>query len=286
MRKNAVWFSIALLAGSMLSIQFGASVAKQLFPLAGAAGTTALRVSFSAVILFLVSRAWQARFTFRNLLPIAAYGMSLGLMNLLFYFSLERIPLGIAVALEFTGPLAVAVLSSRRAVDYIWVLLAALGIYLILPHADLDSALDPVGIFYALAAGFFWALYIVFGKSAGKLGGSLHITSWGMAFAALVCLPAGLLVDGPAKVLDPQWIPMGILVAILSSALPYSLEMRALKNLPTKTFGILMSLEPAVATLMGFLFLKEYLTLQQGLAIVCVILASLGSAVTARVSQK
>lgn len=284
--KNAVWFSIALLACSMLSIQFGASVAKQLFPLAGVGGTTALRVSFSAILLFIVSRAWQARFSFKSLLPIAAYGMSLGLMNLLFYFSLERIPLGIAVALEFTGPLVVAVFSSRKAIDYIWVLLAALGIYLILPQADLEGALDPIGITYALAAGFFWALYILFGKSAGKLGGSLHVTSWGMVFAALVCLPAGLLVDGSEKVLNPQWIPMGILVAILSSALPYSLEMRALKNLPTKTFGILMSLEPAVATLMGFLFLKEYLTVQQGLAIACVILASLGSAVTARSAGK
>lgn len=284
--KNAVWFSIALLACSMLSIQFGASIAKQLFPLAGAGGTTALRVSFSAILLFTISRAWQARFSSRDLLSIAAYGMSLGLMNLLFYFSLERIPLGVAVALEFTGPLAVAVFSSRRAVDYTWVLLAALGIYLILPQADLEGALDPIGIFYALAAGFFWGLYIIFGKSAGKLGSSLHITSWGMVFAALVCLPAGLLVDGSAKVLNPQWIPMGILIAILSSALPYSFEMRALQNLPTKTFGILMSLEPAVATLMGFVFLKEYLTLQQGVAIICVILASLGSAVTASSSNK
>lgn len=273
--------SILLILTAMFSIQYGASVAKQLFPLAGAAGTTALRVSISALILLVLAKVWKHKISWRSLPMIAAYGASLGSMNLLFYFALERIPLGIVVALEFTGPLAVALLSSKRVLDLVWAFLAAIGIYLILPLSSSSSNLDVMGVVLALGAGLFWGLYIVFGKSAAKSGDSLQVTAWGMVFAAMVTAPFGIFLNG-SQIADMSLLPMGVLVAILSSALPYSLEMKAMRHIPTKTFGILMSLEPVVATLTGFLFLRESLSLPQWAAIVCVMLASAGSTISHR----
>ncbi len=273
--------SLGLLLIAMLSIQIGASIAKRLFPLAGAAGTSALRVSISALVLLLVAQVWKYKIPRKNFPVIAAYGFSLGAMNLLFYFSLERIPLGIAVALEFTGPLAVALLSSKRALDLVWAVLAALGIYLILPLDASQASLNGAGILLALAAGFFWGLYILLGKSAGKDGSSLQVTAWGMLFAAMVTLPFGIVMNGE-QIKNPSLLPMGLLIAILSSALPYSLEMKAMRNIPAKTFGILMSMEPVVATLIGFILLRESLTISQGAAIVCIVAASAGSTATAR----
>lgn len=278
---RALLSSLGFILVAMFSIQFGASVAKQLFPLAGAAGTTALRVTIAAVILSVTAKIWKHNISWHNLPAIAGYGISLGSMNLLFYFALERIPLGIAVALEFTGPLAVALLASKKAWDILWVLLAGLGIYLILPSTSSSTSLDVVGIGLALGAGVFWGLYIVFGKSAAKHGSSLQVTTWGMWFAALVTLPAGIYFNG-AQIQDISLLPMGIAIAILSSALPYSLEMKAMRNMPAKTFGVLMSMEPAIATLVGILVLKETLSFTQGIAIACVMVASAGSTATAR----
>ncbi|WP_374030202.1 DMT family transporter [Bdellovibrio bacteriovorus] len=265
----------------MFSIQFGASIAKHLFPQAGAAGTTALRVSMSAVLLLVAARVWKHKISRESIPSIAAYGVSLGLMNLLFYFALERIPLGLAVALEFVGPLSVALLSSKRALDIVWAVLAGLGIYFVLPIGETNTTLDMTGVALALIAGVFWGLYIIFGKKAAKNGGSLVITAWGMAFAALVSFPVGVFINGE-QIKNPGLWPMGLLIAILSSALPYSLEMKAMRNMPAKTFGILMSLEPVVATFMGILLLQEHLTLTQWSAIACIIAASVGSTATAK----
>ena len=273
--------SLSLLFFAMLSIQFGASLAKQLFPLAGAAGVTAIRVFFAAVILMILWRPWRFRIAKKDLIVIAGYGASLGFMNLFFYLALERIPLGIAVALEFTGPLAIALWLSRRALDLVWAVLAALGIWFILPHAGPEQALDIGGILLALAAGVFWALYILLGQKAGKDLHGGHVAAIGMSFAALVTLPFGFIFNG-REILNPELLPMGILVAVLSSALPYSLEMQALKHIPAKTFGVLMSVEPAIAAMMGLIFLREQLTVLQWIAIFCVIAASAGSTLTAR----
>ncbi len=249
--------SIGLILIAMFSIQFGASIAKQLFPLAGVAGTSALRVAISALILSFVARIWKHNISKRQLPVVAGYGLSLGAMNLLFYFSLERIPLGIAVALEFTGPLAVSLFYSRKAIDLIWIVLAGVGIYLLLPISSVGGdSLDITGIVLALLAGFFWGLYILFGKSVGKDGSSLQVTAWGMWFATLVTLPAGLYLNGP-EISNPSLPPMATGIAILSSALPYFLEMKAMRNIPAKTFGIPMSMEPVIATLMGLFILKE-----------------------------
>lgn len=270
---------VAVLILAMISIQTGASFAKNLFPLAGAAGTTALRLFFASLILWAIWRPWRFRFKKSDLKNLFVYGASLGLMNLTFYFALERIPLGLAVTLEFVGPLSLAILSSRRKIDFFWALLAGIGIFMVMPKSELNHVTDPLGMMFALIAGMFWAFYIYFGQKAGKDIHGGHATTIGMTFAALVALPFGLVMDG-SKLLNVSLLPMGLLVAVLSSALPYSLEMYSLKKMPTKTFGILMSLEPAIASLVGLIFLAEQLTFIQWLAIICVMAASLGSSLS------
>ncbi len=273
--------AIFLLLIAMLSIQSGAAIAKQLFPMVGSMGVTLLRTSLAAAILLGIWRPWPLLKSLPRLKRLALYGSALGLMNLLFYLALERIPLGVAVALEFTGPLAVALFSSRQLLDFVWALLAALGIVMILPLTAVSTELDLLGALFALAAGGFWALYIVFGKKAGEGTHGGPTAAVGMLFAALVTFPFGV-VDAGAKLLHWQVLPLGLAVAIFSSALPYSLEMVSLKRIPIKTFGILMSLEPMVAALAGAVFLKELLTTLQLVAIASIVVASLGSALTAR----
>lgn len=201
-------------------------------------------------------------------------------MNFSFYFALERIPLGIAVALEFMGPLLVAIFTSRNKADYLWAILAGIGIILLLPETTREAALDPLGIFLALLAGGFWALYIVFGKRASSdLKGGVA-ASMGMAVAAILILPLGLVIDGD-KMFNLKVLPLALMVAVLGSAVPYSLEMFALKKIPSRTFGVLMSMEPALAALMGLIFLAEKLSLYQWSAIACVIISSFGSTLSA-----
>lgn len=272
--------AISFLLLAMTSIQFGASQAKQLFSLLGVAGTSATRLLFASLIMVLVARPWRERFTRSMLKGLVLYGASLGLMNFSFYFALQRIPLGIAVALEFTGPLAVAILASKKKMDYLWAICAGIGIMLLLPRDTLNQSLDPVGIGLALLAGAFWALYIIFGKKAGEALEGGIASSMGMLMAALIVLPFGLAIDGP-KLLNISALPSILVVAIFGSALPYSLEMIALKKMPARTFGILMSIEPALAALMGLIFLSEELTGAQWLAIICIIVSSLGSTLTA-----
>ncbi len=268
---------------AMLSIQLGASFAKELFPVVGPVALSGFRLTFAALILLVIWRPWRQVLPLASYKKIALYGAALGLMNLTFYLALERIPLGLVVALEFTGPLAISLIKSRKAVDFLWVLLAAVGIYLILPLIASSNPLDPVGIALALAAGFFWAFYILFGQAAGTCAGTGTVTSLGMFFAAVVVLPFVFFWRSTGEI-SVSVLPVAFLVAILSSALPYSIEMIALKQIPLKTFGILMSLEPATAALMGYFNLKEVLTTTQIIAIACIILASLGT--TLSISQK
>lgn len=262
---------------SMISIQFGASLAKGLFPIVGAYGATTLRLSIASIILLAIWRPWRFKFSRKTYISIIIYGISLGLMNMLFYISLERIPLGIAVALEFTGPLAVTLLHSRKPMDFLWAALAIVGLALIFPFEKEVRSVDPIGILFALGAGACWGMYIHFGKKAGDNEHGGIITSIGMFFAALVVLPFSVFFS-IEKIFTLNAFQMAVMVAILSSALPYSLEMIALKKIPTKTFGILMSLEPAIAAVMGLIFLQESLSLKEYLAIFCIISASFGGA--------
>ncbi|MBC3951580.1 MULTISPECIES: threonine/homoserine exporter RhtA [Pseudomonas] len=273
-------FPIGLLLIAMASIQTGASMAKTLFPLVGAQGTTSLRLIFASIILLLVLRPWRARFTAKSLRTVLFYGIALGGMNFLFYMSLRSVPLGIAVALEFTGPLAVALFGSRRPLDFVWIALAVTGLLLLIPTGTESASLDMTGVAYALGAGVCWAGYILFGQKAGEDNG-IQTAALGVLIAALFIAPIGAVHAGWA-LFDIGLIPTAIGVAILSTALPYSLEMVALTRMPTRTFGTLASLEPAFGALSGMLFLHENLTLTQWLAIGAIILASAGATLTAR----
>lgn len=267
---------LAALVTGMVSIQGGASLAKSLFPLVGAPGVTALRVGFSALILVALWRPWRKRLALRDAGAIALYGAALGAMNLLFYLSLRTIPLGIAVAVEFVGPLGVAIAASRRWSDGAFIALATLGLTLLLPLDGSGAALDPQGLMLALAAGGCWALYILFGQRAAWVDGGLAV-SLGMSVAALVAMPFGIAEAGSALV-SPPILAAGLVVAVLSSALPYSLEMFALGRLDRQVFSVLMSLEPAVAALCALAVLGERLTGLQWLAIACIVAASAGIA--------
>jgi inner membrane transporter RhtA len=200
-------------------------------------------------------------------------------MNLVFYFAIERIPIGLAVTLEFIGPLLVAIIGSRRIVDYLWVLLAAAGIVLIAPWTN--SRIDTLGVLFALLAGALWAAYIVLGGKISKIMNSGQAVSTGMLFAALLILPFGFYENGLIN-LTPKLFGMGVALALLSSAIPFTLEMKALGQLPPRTFSILMSLEPAAASICAFIFLQEKLNLYELLAVVCVVVASAGSTLTAK----
>lgn len=264
---------------AMVTIQSGASIAKQLFPLIGPEGTTALRLGFSATILCLVFKPWRAFPPLGQRMPIMVYGLCLGGMNIFFYYAIARIPLGIAVALEFTGPLAVALLSSRRKRDLFWVACAIAGIVMLLPDMKGEESLDLLGVILALGAGACWAGYILFGKKTGNQSSGGMTVALGMSVAALILVPYGAISQGGA-LLNWEVIPLGLLVAIMSSALPYTLEMVALRNMPAQGFSIMMSLEPAIAALAGFIILGELLTLWQWLAILLVIVASVGSSMS------
>jgi inner membrane transporter RhtA len=279
-KSPPVALPIVLLVVAMASFQLGAVVAKQLFAVVGVAGATALRLGLSSVILLAVWRPWRVRLSLSEARSIAIYGLAMGLMNLFFYSSLDRIPLGIAVALEFTGPLAVAMAASRRPVDFVWIALAAFGLIAILPVGTGSQRLDPVGIGFALAAGVCWAIYIVFGQKAGNAHGG-QTTALGTVVGAIVIVPFGIAQAG-AALWSPALLPAAIAVALLSTALPYSLEMYALTRLPTRTFGVLMSGDPALGALSGLVFLNEKLSIVQWVAIASIMLASAGSAQTAR----
>ncbi len=269
--------STAVLAASvaMISFQLGAAFAKQLIPVLGAPGTTALRLGLSALLLVVVQRPWRSVPSRSAWKWILAYGASLGAMNAVFYVALGRIPLGIAVAIEFVGPLGVAVWASRRRIDYLWVALAALGLALLLPMQPGAAALDPLGVACALLAGVGWALYIIFGQKAGRAHGATAAT-WGLMVAALFTVPLGV-VDAGVRLIDPDILPFGVGVAIFSSALPYTLEMIALRRLSTKVFGTLMSFEPAIAAVAGVVLLHERLTVMQWSAIAAIVVASIGA---------
>ena len=271
-------FPVGLLLIAMASIQSGASLAKSMFPIIGAQGTTTLRLLFASIIMLLILRPWRAKLTARSLKTVIVYGIALGGMNFLFYMSLRTVPLGIAVALEFTGPLAVAIYSSRRPIDFAWIGLAIIGLLLLIPTGESTQGLDPVGTGYALGAGVCWALYILYGQKAGADNG-VQTAALGVMIAALFIAPIGIVHAG-AALLTPSLIPSAIGVAILSTALPYTLEMIALTRMPTRTFGTLMSIEPAFGALSGLLFLNEVLSFSQWMAISCIIMSSVGATLT------
>lgn len=281
-RGGMAWPVLAVLV-SIVSVQAGASLAKQLFPVIGPTGTTTMRLVMGTLILWAVLRPWRVRGT----LPwkwLLAYGVTLGTMNTVFYLALQRIPLGIAVAVEFLGPLAVAVIGSRRAIDFVWVALAAAGLLLFVPWDQAQQSLDIIGLLLALLAGACWGMYIVFGQRLGADHGT-SMVAYGSLVAMVVAAPWGIASAGTA-LLAPALLPAALGLGVLSMALPYALEMAALARIPTRTFGLLMSLEPAVAALCGLLFLHERLGVLQWLAIAAIMAASAGATLGARTSAR
>ena len=279
--RHAALIPMLAILGAVTALGLGTSWAKHsLFPVVGAQGTTAVRVGFSALLLLLFWRPWRWALSGADARTVALYGAALGAMNLCFYMSLRTIPFGIAVAIEFAGPLAVALFSSRRPLDFLWVLLAAAGLALLLPLGHDVSTLDPAGVLFALAAAVFWATYIIFGKRASHLHAG-HSVSLGLFVAALVVVPVGVAHAGGA-LLSPVILATGLGVALISSAIPISLEMVALKRLSPQAFGIMASMEPAVAALLALALLGEYLSAMQWLAIALIVAASVGSSVTAQ----
>ena len=271
---------ILVLVLAMVGFQTGAALAKTLLPVVGALGTTSLRLGFGALMLLVVWRPWRPLPSRRALLAIIPYGVSLGCMNLLFYSSLQTIPLGVAVALEFTGPLGVAIADSRRPVDFLWIGLCVVGLLCLLPLRATQPSLAPLGVAYALGAGFCWAMYIVFGRRAGAAHGG-QTSALGMLIGALIVVPLGVAQEGSA-LFAPALLPVAVGVALLSSALPYPMEMYSMTRLPPKTFGVLMSLDPALGALSGLWLLGERLSAIQWGAIACIMVASAGSAGTGR----
>lgn len=269
----------SLLLG-VLSFQCGATLAKQLFPLVGAQGATAIRLGLSALILWLLRQPWRRLVGRQNWASLWGYGLTLGVMNLCFYMALSTIPLGIAVALEFLGPLAIALFGSRRALDFLWVGLVVAGLALLLPYRTHTKALDLAGVLYALGAAAGWATYILLGRRAGAAFGN-DAVALGSAIGALVAVPVGVVHAGTA-LFSLSALPLAIGVAVLSSALPYSLEMYALTRLPSRTVGILVSVEPAMGALLGLMFLGEHLDTLQWLAIAAIVAASIGAALGSR----
>jgi inner membrane transporter RhtA len=261
----------------IVSVQVGSALAKQLFSAVGSFGAVTLRLCFAAAVLLLWWRP-SLRMDRRAWMVVLAYGLILGTMNLCFYLALARIPLGIAVTIEFLGPLAVAIAGSRRWLDAFWALLAAIGVVLLMEgRGDLNL----VGFAFALAAGTCWGLYILLGAALGRHTTGGNGLAVGMAAAALVALPFGV-AEGGAALVQPWVLAAGFGVAMLSSVVPYSVELEALRKMPPRVFGILMSLEPAMAALAGLLVLRETLNWSQWVAVLCVVAASAGATRGAR----
>lgn len=258
---------------AVCSVQIGSGVATHLFAAIGPGGAAFLRVAYAAPILLVLWRPSMRGYSGTDYALAAAFGLTVAAMNFVFYSSLDRIPLGIAVTLEFVGPLGVAVAGSRRALDLVWIALAAAGVILLAPWGGLT--LDPFGAGLALLSGCFWALYILLSARVGRIFAGGKGLAIAMTVGTVALAPAGILAG--SHLLDAGSLLVGLGVAILSSIIPYSLELEALRSLPTRTFGVLMSCEPAVAALVGFLLLGQLLGVRAVVAVILVVIAAVGA---------
>lgn len=283
---NAQLLAVLYMVLSMTSYQISASFAKQLFTVLDPLTVTILRLCFAAIIVCVMFRSWKiiSRLPYLKWKDLLCYSAALGLMNILFYMSLGKLPQGIAVGLEFIGPLGLALLSIKQRSDYIWVLLAILGIVLMVPWGQANSDNFSVfGALCALGAGFCWALYIYFGQRVVQQNIGMHALTIAISLAALTLLPIGLYHNAAALV-DTQYWGKAIAIAILATAIPYALDLKALQHLSKLSYGTLSSLSPALAALTGLVLLGEQISLLQWVALFCVMLASVG--VTLRASRK
>ena len=254
-------------------MQIGATVARHLFAFIGPSGTVFLRVGFGSLILLAIARPGRPRLSPSQWRSIVLFGLVIAAMNLSFYQAIARIPLGIAVTIEFLGPLAVAIAGSRKLLDFAWVAMAAAGVAIL---SFTGGAVTPAGVLFALAAAVGWACYILLGQRVGRIVPGPNGLAFALAVGGIALLPFGV-AGGGARLLEPRNLLLGLVVAILSSAIPFSLEFAALRRLSSQVFGILMSLEPAMAALAGFVFLAQRLSLRDLVAIGLVMIASAGA---------
>lgn len=260
---------------AILSIQFGSALAKSLFSELGPWGVVSLRVTFSTLILFTI---WQPRLhaeARKHYKLILAFGIAMAMMNSAFYAAINRIPLGVAIAIEFTGPLGLSILKSQRWLDGLWAALAVIGILLLTPLSG--ATLDPTGMALALLAGACWAMYIILAAKLGPALPGVEGLTWGLAVSSLILLPIGIVHAGSA-LLNPKLLALGAGVALLSTALPYACEIIALRSIPIKVFGVMLSIEPMVGVLAGFLILGETLSARSLIACLLVSIAAAGAA--------
>lgn len=284
--RNPAWPSgvilpLAAVAAAMAAFQVGAALAKGLFPAVGPEGAAALRISLGALMLLAVGRPWRAWRDGKgpdraSALPLVGLGLSVAGVILFFYFAIARLPLGVAIALQFLGPLGVAVFGSRRPSDLVWAAMAGVGVWLLVGIGAAGQALDPVGIAWGLCAGACWAAYILVGRG---VSGSYGVATAGLsvAIAAVAVLPVGLAKAG-AGLFAPEILPYALLVALMSTAVPFALEFFAMPRMPARTFAVFTSLEPAFGVLSGLVLLGERLSLAQTLGISLVIGAAAAAA--------
>ena len=275
---NAQYIAVLYMVLSMISYQISASFAKQLFTVLDPLSVTILRLCFAAIIVCVMFRSWQIfkRLPYLKWRDLLCYSTALCCMNVLFYMSLGKLPQGIAVGLEFIGPLGLALLSIQRRSDYIWVLLAIIGISLMVPWGQTTSAnFSLVGVACALGAGLCWAFYIYFGQKVVHQNMGMHALTIAISLSALVLLPIGLYNNAPA-LLETQYWGKALAIAVLATAIPYALDLKALKQLNKLSYGTLSSLSPALAALAGLFLLGEKIGTLQWLALFCVMLASVG----------
>ncbi|AWV87453.1 MULTISPECIES: EamA family transporter [Acinetobacter] len=276
--SNSSLLAVLFMVLSMISYQISASFAKQLFSVLDPLTVTILRLCFAAVLVTLMFRSWRiiSRLPYLRWRDLLCYSASLGLMNILFYLSLDKLPQGIAVGLEFAGPLGLALLSVKYRSDYIWVLLAIIGIVLMVPWGSANAENFSVfGAACALGAGFCWAIYIYFGQKVVQQNIGMHALTIAIIISALALLPIGLYQDAPALVQTQHWGKV-LMVALLATAIPYALDLLALKSLSKLSYGTLSSLSPALAALAGMVLLKEQINTWQWVALGCIMLASVG----------
>lgn len=277
--------ALFLLLIAMISMQSSGSLAKVLFEQFPILTVSAMRLFLGSLILAIIFKIWQLNFKHVKWKAIISYGFALAGMNALFYMSIDRLPLGIAVSFEFIGPLSVALFHARQKFDFVWVGLAILGLILLFPFDQASQSLDPIGIAFALGAGACWALYIVAGQKPTGISGN-HTVCLGMFVGMLCLMPIALFTGMPAAVFEPTNLIYFVALAILASAFPFTLEMIALRNLSALSFGTLMSVEPAIAALSGFVFLGEQLLWTQWLALVTIISASIGCTYTTQQARQ
>ena len=282
---NAPLLAVMYMVLSMTSYQISASFAKQLIAVLDPLTVTILRLCFAAVIVAVMFRSWRIikRLPYLKWRDLLCYSAALGCMNILFYMSLGKLPQGIAVGLEFIGPLGLALLSIQQRSDYVWVLMAIFGIALMVPWGDASQQFDLFGAACALGAGLCWALYIYFGQRVVQQKMGMHALSIAISISALCLLPIGLYQNA-AAVVDPQYWGKALIIAILATAIPYALDLKALASLNKMTYGTLSSLSPALAAVTGFMLLGERTSTLQVIALLCIMLASVG--VTLRATRQ